>query len=124
MFPGNVAAAPVVADSPAKVIPMLVTFKSSSHGDITLFGSVAKSLLKMMGQSGQVPGAVMADDVVAAKNALTQSLDALESTDDDDQASAKNNDEGEAPVALSTRAIPLLAMLDSAAENGDNVMWE
>ena len=103
---------------------MLVTFKSSSHGDITVFGSVAKSLLKMMGQSGQVPGAVMAGDVAAVRSALTESLDALESDSDDDQTSAKNNDEGDAPVALSTRAIPLLAMLDSAAENGDNVMWE
>jgi len=103
---------------------MLVTFKSSSHGDITVFGSVAKSLLKMMGLSGQVPGAVMADDVAAARSALTQSLDALESDSDDDQANTKSNDEGDAPVALSTRAIPLLAMLESAAENGDNVMWE
>jgi len=39
---------------------MLVTFKTPSHADITMFGTVATTLLKMMGMSGGSPGAIMA----------------------------------------------------------------
>ena len=41
---------------------MLVTFDSKS-GAITMFGDVAKSLLKLMGQSGDVPGAILGKDI-------------------------------------------------------------
>lgn len=103
----------------------MVTFKSQSHGDILMFESVAKSLLKMMGQSGNVPGAIMAADVAAARGSLQQKL-AADPTDNPAVAEKadSNGDEGEAPVGLSTRAIPLLEMLQAAIDSNDNVMWE
>lgn len=110
---------------------MLVTFKSASHGDITMFGNVAKSLLRMMGLSGDVPGAIMAEDVAAVREKLTVNLQAAENpsspaskTDTEESKSGSNDSDAEPPVSLSTRAIPLLAMLRSAADSQDNVMWE
>ena len=103
----------------------MVTFKSQSHGDILMFEGVAKSLLKLMGQSGNVPGAVMAADVAAARDSLQQKLADQESTQADaEERDAAGADEGETPVGLSTRAIPLLEMLQAAIDSNDNVMWE
>ena len=45
---------------------MLITFKSDAYADIIMFGDIAERLLKMMGHSGTVPSAILADDVPAA----------------------------------------------------------
>jgi hypothetical protein len=45
---------------------MLITFQTKAYANITMFGDVAIALLKLMGHSGTVPGALMADDVPAA----------------------------------------------------------
>ena len=42
---------------------MIVTFKTKPYADITMFGDVAIHLLKLMGHSGTVPGAIVAEDV-------------------------------------------------------------
>ena len=42
---------------------MLVTFSTNSYADITLFGDVALTLLKMMGHSATVPGAILTADI-------------------------------------------------------------
>jgi len=100
---------------------MLVTFKSSAFGDITMFGDVAKSLLKLMGQSGEIPGAVVGDDVSAALGSLRENLSRVEP----DQATTGDTDEdGEQSVSLSTRANPLIKALEAAAEAKADVIWE
>jgi hypothetical protein len=48
---------------------MLVEFKSDA-GNMTMFGDVAVSMLKMMGQTGALPGALLAKDVPAALERL------------------------------------------------------
>ena len=45
---------------------MLVTFKSDAYADIMMFGDAAHRLLKMMGHSGTLPSAILAEDVPAA----------------------------------------------------------
>jgi hypothetical protein len=40
---------------------MLVTFTTKTYADITMFGDVALALLKMMGYSTKVPGAIKAE---------------------------------------------------------------
>jgi len=64
----------------------------------------------------------MAADVEAARDALQTELKHVEP--DAGSGSADDDEDGEAPVSLSTRAVPLLELLQSAIENGDNVMWE
>ena len=55
---------------------MLVTFTTDAFADITLFGDVALAMLKMMGHSATVPGAILADDVPAALSQLTAAIEA------------------------------------------------
>ena len=45
---------------------MLITFSSSAYANITMFGAVALRLLKQMGHSATVPGALLAEDIPAA----------------------------------------------------------
>ncbi len=40
---------------------MIVTFRSKAHADIIMFGDIAIKLLKLMGHSGTVPGALLAE---------------------------------------------------------------
>ena len=55
---------------------MLVTFTCPAYADITMFGDVAIRLLKMMGHSGTVPGALLAEDVPAALQRLEAAIEA------------------------------------------------
>ena len=69
---------------------MLVTFTTDAHADITMFGDVALAMLKMMGHSATVPGAILAADVPAALAKLTAAIEAekesapVEQQDDED----------------------------------------
>lgn len=55
---------------------MLVTFTTDAYADITMFGDDALAMLKMMGHSGAVPGAILAADVPQALSRLTAALEA------------------------------------------------
>jgi len=79
-----------------------------------------------MGQSGNIPGAIMGKDVGAAMDALKQELSELPDTGagsepDNDQG---DDDERNNRVALATRAVPLLELLEAATASGANVMWD
>lgn len=84
-----------------------------------MFGNVAESLLKMMGQSGNVPGAILAEDVDNALQELQRNLDAVP-----DEVVESTDEEDSNRVALRTRAIPLIELLQSAKAAGENVLWE
>jgi hypothetical protein len=45
---------------------MLVTFRTAAYADLLMFGDSAVHLLKLMGHSGTVPSALVAEDVPAA----------------------------------------------------------
>jgi hypothetical protein len=45
---------------------MLITFQSRAYPNITLFGNVALQLIRLMGHSGSVPGAILAENVPEA----------------------------------------------------------
>ena len=118
---------------------MLVTFKTSATGDITMFGSAAVPLLKMMGQSGRVPGALMAEDIPAAleklKKALAEEPDAgavapANAPDsgpgmisEGDTGHVNVDDDETTHVALSKRATPLIGLLEAARDANANVLW-
>ena len=98
---------------------MLITFTTDAYADITMFGDVAKALLKMMGHSGTVPSAILAADVPAALSRLTAGIeDAKAAPVDDDE------DEDEPQVSLSNRALPLIDLLTAAVKDGCDVMWK
>ncbi len=64
---------------------MIVTFKTRAFSNITMFGDIAVHLLKMMGQTGNVPGAIKDDDVSQAYQTLKQALETLPEDLDIDQ---------------------------------------
>ena len=98
-----------------------------------MFGVAAVSLLKLMGPSGNVPGAILAADVPQALKTLHEGLAKLEAeemnpgiteTEQETQGGFGDDDEEEAPVALHTRAGPLVSLLEAAAAANENVLWD
>ncbi len=101
---------------------MLVTFTCPAYADITMFGDVASRLLKMMGCSAKMPGALLAEDVPAALQRLEAAIEA-EKQLPEPKAEAQDEDD-EPAVSLPHRALPLIELLRSAAKAKCNVMWD
>lgn len=99
---------------------MLVTFTTEAYADITMFGEVAHTLLKMMGHSGTVPSAILAADVPEALRKLTVAIE----TENTSPPITKDDDDDEPVVSLSNRALPLIKLLTAAAKAEANVMWK
>jgi hypothetical protein len=76
-----------------------------------MFGEVAVTLLKMMGQSGSVPGAILATDIPVAANHV-------------EPAPPAARDDGEPRVSLRQRAFPLIELLGRAIKKDADVIWE
>lgn len=102
---------------------MLVTFRSNAWGNITMFGDVAVTLLKMMGHSGTVPSALLARDVPAALARLKEQL-ASHASEKDSATPPSDDADAEQPVGLALRAYPLIEMLSAAADQEADVMWQ
>jgi len=101
---------------------MLITFSCPVYASITMFGDVAVRLLKMMGHSGTVPGALLAEDVPAALARLQAAVAANEQLPEP-QESAQSVDE-EPTVSLAHRALPVIELLKAAAKEKCDVMWD
>ncbi|WP_295393078.1 DUF1840 domain-containing protein [uncultured Thiodictyon sp.] len=103
---------------------MLVTFETQAHANITMFGEVAVSLLKLMGQSGTVPGAILAADVPEALQRLRAAVSEHADEPLDPAPTPGTKDDGEGQhVSLAHRTLPLIDLLEAAAAAGENVMW-
>jgi hypothetical protein len=77
-----------------------------------MFGEVAVTLLKMMGQSGSVPGAILATDIPVALARLQGAV-------------AANHVEPAPPAARDDqRAFPLIELLGRAIKKDADVIWE
>ena len=98
---------------------MLVTFTTDAYADITMFGDVGLAMLKMMGHSATVPGAILAADVPAALSRLTAAIDAEKVS-----APVADKDADEPIVSMANRALPLIDLLAAAAKAEANVMWK
>lgn len=102
---------------------MLIRFNSKA-GSITLFGEAAVTLLRMMGQSGSIPGAILAPDIPAAVARLRAAL-AAGDVAPPRQADDKTNDrDGEPPVGMRQRAFPLIELLERTAQQNADMIWE
>ena len=100
---------------------MLITFKSRAYANITMFGDVGLKFLDMMGFGRRVPGAISAGDVPQALLNLEQALGEIPRQP---EAADAGEEEGEAPIGLHTRAVPLLELLRAAAADESAVSWE
>jgi hypothetical protein len=113
---------------------MLVRFETKAYPSITMFGDVAVKLLKLMGMSGDVPGAIKGKHVGDALRRLRSGIAGAESEADrgtdrgtdrgDENATSDDTSEAErARVALKVRAFPLMELLSIAADQGNDVLW-
>ena len=113
---------------------MLVRFHSKASAGVTMFGDVAAELLRLMGMSGMVPGAMLARDVPDALHRLRQAVESSEGDRIPQPGRSKNEKQGTdneedddrevAKVNLRTRAYPLLQLLETAAAEECAVVWE
>jgi hypothetical protein len=103
---------------------MLIHFQTKAFATITMFGDVAITLIKLMGHSGTVPGALLADDVPAALERLKAAVAEHPNDPLDPAASEANRGDESQRVSLAHRALPLIELLTAAARDGENVMWE
>jgi len=104
---------------------MLVTFSTKVAADITMFGEVAMALLKLMDQSGAVPGALLAIDVPTALERLKEGIAVSGANPVGNPPRDADEDEDKAPpaVTLSQRAYPLVGLLEAAARAKADVLW-
>ena len=105
---------------------MIVKF-STRAGALTMHGDAAVALLRAMGHSGTVPGAILAVDLPAALASLRRALESQaqvvpvvpDAAEGDDE-----QEEREPPVTLAMRAVPLIDMIETAIARGSDLMWE
>jgi hypothetical protein len=110
---------------------MLVRFSSTATQSVTMFGDAAKQLIKMMGASGNVPGAMSAHDLPAALRSLKTGLKDVDANDapagdenDQDKDDKSEREHTRHPVTLRMRAGPLIDILERAVVKGAPVIWE
>lgn len=112
---------------------MLVTFRSTATESITMFQDVAVQLLKLMGATGKIPGALSPDDVGPALQRLESATEQLKAgtrataarpADNEDAEHEDEDEDREPPVDIATRAVPLLSVMKRAAAAHAELMWE
>ena len=96
---------------------MLVKFTSDAYADIVMFGEVANFFIKAMGYSGNIPGAITAENIPIALDNLNKAL--INVVEDSQQ-----DEENEDYVSLHTRAIPLIEMLEASIEREADILWD
>ncbi|MDH3831123.1 MAG: DUF1840 domain-containing protein [Gammaproteobacteria bacterium] len=101
---------------------MLITFSCPAYANITMFGDVAVHLIKLMGHSGTVPGALLAEDVPDALARLATAIEAGAQMPEPREPAESEDDES--TVSLPHRALPLIDLLKAAAKAKCNVMWD
>jgi len=101
---------------------MLVTFSCPAYADITMFGDIAIRLLKMMGHSGTVPSALLADEILEHRLKLESAIKADAASTATTRAQQRGEDE-EPAVSLAHRALPLIELLKAAERDKCDVMW-
>lgn len=101
---------------------MLVTFSCPAYANITMFGDIAVRLIKMMGHSGTVPSALLAEEIHDARMRLEAAVKAEAQTTESTKAQQRGDDE-EPPVSLSQRALPLIELLKAAEKDQCDLMW-
>jgi hypothetical protein len=98
---------------------MPITFTTKSYADITMLNDAGEAMLEMMDFGNPIPGAIIAKDVHQALTNLQKNL----ANESDNEELDKENDGEQPPVALNTRAMPLLELLKSAIDNSNDISW-
>jgi hypothetical protein len=104
----------------------------TGNGHLQMHGEAAIALVRLMGHSGTVPGAILAAELGPALAALRKGLeisgDAIVPAPPPRPADDEEEDERHKPsieaVRLRTRAAPLIGLLERAIADNSDLMWE
>ena len=102
---------------------MLVTFQTDSHESISFFEEGALQLLDMMGESGRIPGALLASDVPHALLLLRKAIAGQKKRPHQAGAEADPDLDLGPEISLANRAYPLIVLLQAAENQHCDVMW-
>lgn len=107
---------------------MIVKF-STRAGALTMHGDAAVTLIRAMGHTGTVPGAILVAELPTALARLKSSSEARghEPLPQPGGAALRNDRddaEREPTVTLRMRALPLIEMIENALARDSDLMWE
>jgi hypothetical protein len=104
-----------------KGLLMLVKFLSSETGELLMFAEVAGSLLRAIGKECTARGTFTREQMMPAAKLLREAVARGEGEVTRDEDST-----GEKPVAMRSRAFPLIDMLERSSQGGAkaNIVWE
>lgn len=97
---------------------MPVIFKTSTSHRVIMLDKDANMILKTFHTSGNIPGALYAEAIPDALEALKARIK-LETHNDDVAKSEEDNNQ----VGLHTKAFPLIELMKSAIEKKETLMW-
>lgn len=89
-----------------------------------MFGDIAVTLLKMMGHSGTVPGAILAQDIPPALERLKAAVAAAPEPAQKQASAGDGRGDKEPAVSLRQRAFPLVELLERAVRKNCDVLWD
>lgn len=96
---------------------MLVTFSSKAYENLSYFQGVAEQLIRLMGHSGTIPGAIKAADVPDALHHLQEGLAGGTANE------PTHFEEDTEIISLTKRAIPLTHLLEASIKQHCDVLW-
>lgn len=108
---------------------MLVTFSSSTSGQLMMFAPTARQMLEIIGKECAAKGVIMSDQLPEAIDRLRAAVAAARSAAASPPARSKD-DEGddenkeETPVGLGQRAYPLIELFEWTRREEGFVLWE
>jgi hypothetical protein len=112
---------------------MLITFRSKSSADVTMFGIHAKRILELLAkpeQRGVITSAEAPQAIALIENEIAATKQHPASEDVKRDVHAHHGDNGDDPdheapqaVSFAVRAFPLLEMLRAAKRNGNDTVW-
>jgi len=100
---------------------MLVTFTSSTSGEILMFSEMARRLFEIIGKTGSARGVFTKEQLPDAIEKLRQAV-AAEKADPDSPEAEELDDEND-HVDLAQRAHPFIELLESTRKEDGYVMW-
>lgn len=104
---------------------MLITFRCKAYANVTMFGSIGLQMIKMMGHSGTVPGAIGAEEIPHALSLLKAAVTVEKRRAEQQEQDQDDDDErDDPPVSISNRALPLIDMLNAAISEECGIMWD
>lgn len=100
----------------------MIRFESEAGAPVTMAEELALRFIRMSGHHETVPGAIAAEDVPQALARLRQAVATAQASPEDERQDEQQDDD-ERPVSLSTRAFPLVQLLEATARKKKDVLW-